>query len=236
MVEAVLDRLDDAEVLFTHHRPRPLTSVDVIGGGREALATANGELGLALAEDEIDYLAERFTALGRNPSDAELMMFAQANSEHCRHKIFNADWTIDGQEQDLSLFAMIRNTYKHASEGVLSAYSDNAAVVAGPVADRFYPDPGNAGYPCEYRYRNEPVHMLMKVETHNHPHGHCAAPRRGHRRRRRDPRRGRHRPGRPSPRRASPAFPCPTCASPVSASPGKTTTAVPGASPRRWTL
>ena len=169
MVEAVLDRLEDAEVLFTHHRPRPLTSVDVIGGGREALATANGELGLALAEDEIDYLAERFTALGRNPSDAELMMFAQANSEHCRHKIFNADWTIDGQEQDLSLFAMIRNTYKHASEGVLSAYSDNAAVVAGPVADRFYPDPGNAGYPCEYRYRNEPVHMLMKVETHNHP-------------------------------------------------------------------
>jgi len=169
MVEAVLDRLDDAEVLFTHHQPRPQTSVDVIGGGREALATANGELGLALAEDEIDYLAERFTALGRNPSDAELMMFAQANSEHCRHKIFNADWTIDGQEQDLSLFGMIRNTHKHASEGVLSAYSDNAAVVAGPVADRFYPDPGNAGYPCEYRYRNEPVHMLMKVETHNHP-------------------------------------------------------------------
>jgi len=169
MVEAVLDQVDDAEVLFSHQRPRPLTSVDVVGGGRDALATANGELGLALADDEIDYLVEQFTALGRNPSDAELMMFAQANSEHCRHKIFNADWTIDGEEQDLSLFAMIRNTYKHASGGVLSAYSDNAAVVAGPVADRFYPDPGNAGYPCEYRYRNEPVHMLMKVETHNHP-------------------------------------------------------------------
>ena len=132
--------------------------------------------GAALAEDELDYLVDAFRTLGRDPSDVELMMFAQANSEHCRHKIFNADWTIDGQEQDLSLFAMIRNTYKHASEGVLSAYSDNAAVVAGPVADRFYPDPGNAGYPCEYRYRNEPVHMLMKVETHNHPTAIAPAP------------------------------------------------------------
>lgn len=167
MVEAVLDRVEDADRLFTHHQPRPLTTVDVIGGGREALAEANGALGLALADDEIDYLVERFTALGRNPSDAELMMFAQANSEHCRHKIFNADWTIDGEAQPLSLFAMIRNTHKHAPDGVLSAYSDNAAVVEGPVADRFFPVDRNGEQ--EYRYVNEPVHMLMKVETHNHP-------------------------------------------------------------------
>ena len=165
MVEVVLAELEDAEALFSHHTPRELTTVDVIGGGRDALETANRELGLALAEDEIDYLVERFTALGRNPSDAELMMFAQANSEHCRHKIFNADWTIDGEEQDLSLFGMIRNTYKHAPEGVLSAYKDNASVVAGPVADRFFPAPGSA----EYQFVNEPVHLLMKVETHNHP-------------------------------------------------------------------
>ena len=165
MVEVVLAELEDAEALFSHHTPRELTTVDVIGGGRDALETANRELGLALAEDEIDYLVERFTALGRNPSDAELMMFAQANSEHCRHKIFNADWTIDGEEQDLSLFGMIRNTYNHAPEGVLSAYKDNASVVAGPLADRFFPAPGSA----EYQFVNEPVHLLMKVETHNHP-------------------------------------------------------------------
>ncbi|HIL21849.1 MAG TPA: phosphoribosylformylglycinamidine synthase, partial [Alcanivorax sp.] len=165
MVEVVLPELDDAEALFTHHQPRELTTVDILGGGRGALEAANGELGLALAADEIEYLVEQFIALGRNPSDAELMMFAQANSEHCRHKIFNADWTIDGEAQDLSLFGMIRNTYKHAPEGVLSAYSDNSSVVAGPVADRFFPVPGSQ----QYQFVNEPVHMLMKVETHNHP-------------------------------------------------------------------
>ncbi|KGD65982.1 phosphoribosylformylglycinamidine synthase [Alcanivorax nanhaiticus] len=165
MVEVVLAELNEAEALFVHHSPRELSTVDIIGGGRDALVAANGELGLALAEDEIDYLVEQFTALGRNPADAELMMFAQANSEHCRHKIFNADWTIDGEEQDLSLFGMIRNTYKHAPEGVLSAYKDNASVVAGPVADRFFPAPGSA----RYEFVNEPVHLLMKVETHNHP-------------------------------------------------------------------
>ena len=165
MVEVVLAELNDAEALFAHHAPRELSTVDVIGGGRNALATANSELGLALADDEIDYLVERFTALGRNPADAELMMFAQANSEHCRHKIFNADWTIDGEEQELSLFGMIRNTYNNAPEGVLSAYKDNASVVAGPVADRFFPAPDSA----RYQFVNEPVHLLMKVETHNHP-------------------------------------------------------------------
>ena len=165
MVEVVLAELEDAEALFSHHAPRELTTVDVIGGGRDALETANSELGLALADDEIDYLVERFTALGRNPSDAELMMFAQANSEHCRHKIFNADWTIDGEDQELSLFGMIRNTYNNAPEGVLSAYKDNSSVVAGPVADRFFPVAGSE----EYQFVNEPVHLLMKVETHNHP-------------------------------------------------------------------
>jgi phosphoribosylformylglycinamidine synthase len=165
MVEAVLAAVDDAEALFRHESPRPLASVNVIDGGRDALEQANNELGLALADDEIDYLVARFTALGRNPSDAELMMFAQANSEHCRHKIFNAEWTIDGEQQDLSLFAMIRHTHKCAPDGVLSAYKDNAAVAAGPRADRFFPAPDNG----EYGYVHEPVHMLMKVETHNHP-------------------------------------------------------------------
>lgn len=122
MVETVLNDLQEAQTLFTQHEPRPLTTVDVLNGGRAALARANDELGLALAGDEVDYLVERFTALGRNPSDAELMMFAQANSEHCRHKIFNAEWLIDGKPQDHSLFAMIRNTHKQAPEEIGRAH------------------------------------------------------------------------------------------------------------------
>jgi phosphoribosylformylglycinamidine synthase len=165
MVEAVLDDVEAAARLFEHQPPRPSSSVDVLGGGRSALASANRELGLALAEDEIDYLVESFRSLGRNPNDVELMMFAQANSEHCRHKIFNATWSIDGIEQEHSLFQMIRNTYQQGGEGVLSAYSDNAAVVSGPTAGRFYPAPNSA----EYGFSLEPVHLLMKVETHNHP-------------------------------------------------------------------
>lgn len=165
MVEVVMHSLDDVEVLFTHDDPTPMTSVDVIAGGTEALAEANINLGLALADDEIDYLVESFTELGRNPTDVELMMFAQANSEHCRHKIFNASWTIDGEEQDHSLFKMIRNTNELGGENVLSAYSDNAAVVAGSHAGRFYPDPGSH----TYSYHQEDIHLLMKVETHNHP-------------------------------------------------------------------
>src|SRR5699024_10713362 len=140
MVEAVLGDLQEAQILFARHEPRPVTTVDLLSEGHAALVQANNELGLALADVEVDYLVQRFTALGRNPSDAELMMFAQANSEHCRHKIFNAEWLIDGKPQDHSLFAMIRNTHKQAPTGVLSAYKDNAAVVAGPVADRFFPD------------------------------------------------------------------------------------------------
>ncbi len=165
MVEAVLDDLNKAEVLFSHQQPAPVTSVDTLGGGVDALKTANVELGLALADDEIDYLVDSFKELKRNPTDVELMMFAQANSEHCRHKIFNASWTLDGEEQEHSLFGMIRNTYKVNGENVLSAYSDNAAVVAGTKGGRFFPDPETK----LYGYNQEPVHLLMKVETHNHP-------------------------------------------------------------------
>ncbi|MBU0882135.1 MAG: phosphoribosylformylglycinamidine synthase [Gammaproteobacteria bacterium] len=165
MTQLVLDNLEGAAALFSHAQPKPLTAVDILGGGRAALVLANVELGLALAEDEIDYLVTSFNGLGRNPHDIELMMFAQANSEHCRHKIFNASWDIDGQSQEKSLFGMIKNTYQMHSEGVLSAYKDNASVIVGNVAGRFYPDPETR----QYGAVQEPVHILMKVETHNHP-------------------------------------------------------------------
>ncbi len=165
MTQLVLERFEDAANLFSHAQPKPLTAVDVLGGGRAALERANVALGLALAEDEIDYLVTSFTDLGRNPHDIELMMFAQANSEHCRHKIFNASWDIDGESQEKSLFGMIKNTYQLHGEGVLSAYKDNAAVIVGNVAGRFYPNPDTG----EYAANREPVHILMKVETHNHP-------------------------------------------------------------------
>ncbi|WP_027875017.1 phosphoribosylformylglycinamidine synthase [Spongiibacter marinus] len=165
MVEVVLDSVPAAAQLFSQHSPKPMQRVDVLAGGREALVAANAELGLALAEDEIDYLVDSFKELQRNPSDVELMMFAQANSEHCRHKIFNASWTIDGKPQDKSLFAMIKNTNELGGENVLSAYSDNAAVVVGSPGGRFYPDPVTA----EYQFHHEDIHLLMKVETHNHP-------------------------------------------------------------------
>ena len=165
MTEQALDSVEAAAQLFHHTEPKPFNRVDILGGGKAALEQANVELGLALADDEIDYLVESFQGLGRNPSDVELMMFAQANSEHCRHKIFNASWDIDGEAQEKSLFGMIKNTYQMHSEGVLSAYKDNAAVIEGFVAGRFFPEPGTG----EYRAHQEPVHILMKVETHNHP-------------------------------------------------------------------
>ena len=166
MVERVFDSLDAAEELFTHAPPRPLNHIDIQGGGREELVRANRAFGFALADDEIDYLCQSFAALGRNPTDVELMMFAQANSEHCRHKIFNASWTIDGEAQPKSLFGMIRNTHEQGpSEDVLSAYSDNAAVIRGHTAGRFFPDPDTR----RFGYHEEPVHIMMKVETHNHP-------------------------------------------------------------------
>jgi len=165
MVEAVLPSIDDAASLFIEESPKPLTVVDILSGGRDALVTANAELGLALADDEIDYLVDSFIELKRNPTDVELMMFAQANSEHCRHKIFNASWDIDGEAQDKSLFAMIRNTNELGGENVLSAYKDNAAVMAGSKAGRFFPTPEGK----EYAYNQEDIQILMKVETHNHP-------------------------------------------------------------------
>ncbi|WP_444886917.1 phosphoribosylformylglycinamidine synthase [Microbulbifer sp. JMSA008] len=165
MVEVVFTELEQAEQLFVEEEPRPLRGVDILEGGREALEVANVTLGLALAEDEIDYLLTSFQELDRNPTDVELMMFAQANSEHCRHKIFNASWTIDGEEMPHSLFGMIKNTYQKGGDNVLSAYADNAAVVVGNVAGRFYPDPESK----EYGFSHEAIHLLMKVETHNHP-------------------------------------------------------------------
>ena len=165
MTQVVLTELEDAGCLFRHAEPKPFIQVDVLDGGREALLQANGELGLALSEDEIDYLVESFQGLGRNPTDVELMMFAQANSEHCRHKIFNADWIIDGERQPLSLFKMVRNTTNTSPEEVLSAYKDNAAVIAGPMAERFVLNPDTRSY----GFGQEEIHILMKVETHNHP-------------------------------------------------------------------
>ncbi len=165
MTETVLSRFEDAAQLFSRTGPVPFTSVDVLGSGHEALENADRQLGLALAKDEIDYLVESFRDLRRNPTDVELMMFAQANSEHCRHKIFNADWILDGKPQERSLFQMIRNTTEQSPQGVLSAYHDNAAVMVGSPGGRFFPDPETGVY-AEHR---EPIHILMKVETHNHP-------------------------------------------------------------------
>ncbi|ERS86021.1 phosphoribosylformylglycinamidine synthase [Halomonas sp. PBN3] len=171
MTETVLTDPSDAAKLFERHQPAPLGSVDILAGGREALVTANVELGLALAEDEIDYLVAAFRDLGRNPTDVELMMFAQANSEHCRHKIFNADWVIDGEAQPLSLFKMIKNTHQASPGKILSAYSDNAAVIEGTTAPRFFAAPltGRAEERARYAAVEEPIQILMKVETHNHP-------------------------------------------------------------------
>jgi phosphoribosylformylglycinamidine synthase len=165
MTEVIFDNLESVEVLFKSTSPSEQIEVNIIDDGKDALVRANTDLGLALADDEIDYLIDSFNGLGRNPVDVELMMFAQANSEHCRHKIFNAAWTIDGQDQPVSLFKMIKNTYEKAGDNVLSAYSDNASVIVGNTAGRFYPNPETG----HYNYILEPIHLLMKVETHNHP-------------------------------------------------------------------
>ncbi|MGC4242472.1 MAG: phosphoribosylformylglycinamidine synthase [Herbaspirillum sp.] len=167
MTETVLRDPQDAAGLFSELQAKPLESVDVIGGGRAALERANTELGLALSDDEIDYLVDAFTKAQRNPTDVELMMFAQANSEHCRHKIFNADWTIDGEKQDKSLFGMIKNTHQLAPKGTVVAYSDNSSIIEGATVSRFYQRGATKGN--VYEASDELTHILMKVETHNHP-------------------------------------------------------------------
>ncbi|MED7818959.1 MULTISPECIES: phosphoribosylformylglycinamidine synthase [unclassified Francisella] len=165
MVEEVFACEKDLQRLFDVAAPKELEFVNVLENGVQAIKDADKKLGLALSEQEIDYLADEYTTLGRNPTDTELYMFAQANSEHCRHKIFNAKWTIDGQEQDESLFKMIRNTTEKSPKGVLSAYKDNAAVIEGATAQRFYSNTQTG----IYSFNQEEVDILMKVETHNHP-------------------------------------------------------------------
>ena len=164
MTETVLDTPAAAAQLFHHYPPQPLKSVDILTDGVAALVRANREMGLALSDDEIDYLWQNFSRLQRNPTDVELMMFAQANSEHCRHKIFNAEWVIDGKPQAQSLFAMIRNTHRQHPRGTIVAYSDNSAIIEGARVRRFYPAADGG-----YRYTEDDAHILMKVETHNHP-------------------------------------------------------------------
>ncbi len=164
MTESVLSDFEQAQALFQQVAPKPLCHIDVLSGGRPALEAANQSMGLALSPDEIDYLLMHMQRLGRNMSDVELMMFAQANSEHCRHKIFNADWVVDGVPQTQSLFGMIRTTHQRHPENTIVAYSDNSSVIAGTEVARFYPDADQ-----RYGYNHALTHILMKVETHNHP-------------------------------------------------------------------
>ena len=164
MTETVLASPAEAEALFRRHEPGPLASVKVSERGRAALEDANAALGLALAPDEIDYLLAYYRGIARDPTDVELTMFAQANSEHCRHKIFNASWIIDGATREETLFGMIRTTHARHPEGTVVAYADNAAVMEGRTIRRFSPEPGG-----RYVYRDELTHTLMKCETHNHP-------------------------------------------------------------------
>lgn len=166
MTESVLPDFQTASKLFHHLESETFSTVDVLGGGKEALVKANTEMGLALSADEIDYLVENYQALNRNPSDVELMMFAQANSEHCRHKIFNADFILNGEKQPKSLFGMIRDTHNAHPEGTVVAYKDNSSVIEGAKIERFYP---NAAENQGYRFHEEDTHIIMKVETHNHP-------------------------------------------------------------------
>jgi len=165
MIESVVTELADAEQLFRQELPKPLFEVPLLEQGQGALQSANTELGLALSDDEIDYLTNAYRELDKNPTDVELMMFAQVNSEHCRHKIFNADWVIDGESKEHSLFRMIRETHMQNPEGTLVAYSDNSSVLAGSEGERFFPNSDSK----EYQSHKEEIHILCKVETHNHP-------------------------------------------------------------------
>ena len=165
MTEVVLSNFEDAKALFMQAAPKRYTTINILEDGREALRQANHAMGLALSEDEIEYLLAHFRASGRNPTDVEIMMFAQANSEHCRHKIFNGDWTVDGRAQSHSLFGMIKHTTQQHPDRILSAYTDNAAVTQGYSGGRFFP----AAEDRRYCYQSEDINIVMKVETHNHP-------------------------------------------------------------------
>ena len=171
MTESVVGSDFTGEDLFVDLEGRPMATVPLMEEGRAALERANLDMGLAMSEDEIDYLADAFGAMKRNPTDVELMMFAQANSEHCRHKIFNARWTLDGTEREETLFGMIRKTHKTSPQGTITAYADNAAIFEGGTATRLYPRPGEAGdlFGRVFERRDEVVHTVFKVETHNHP-------------------------------------------------------------------
>ena len=166
MTESVLPDFQSAEKLFAAHEDQSFDTVDVLGGGRAALEAADKSMGLALSPDEMDYLLENYRALNRNPSDVELMMFAQANSEHCRHKIFNADFILNGEKQPKSLFRMIRDTHEASPQGTVVAYKDNSSVIEGAQIERFYPNADNGQ---AYGFHQENTHIIMKVETHNHP-------------------------------------------------------------------
>lgn len=165
MTEQILFDVDQVEKLFERNEPKFVSTIDVLAQGRMALLSANQKFGLALSEDEVDYLTKSFQALQRNPTDAELMMFAQVNSEHCRHKIFNAYWFIDGKKQKCSLFDMIRHTYQMHPGNVLSAYKDNGAVLKGSIGKSFFINSKTK----VYQYREEEMPIVIKVETHNHP-------------------------------------------------------------------
>lgn len=170
MTESVVARDFPAENLFVELEGRPMATVALVEEGRPALERANVEMGLALSPDEIDYLTDAFTKIGRNPTDVELMMFAQANSEHCRHKIFNARWTVDGEEREETLFGMIRRTHKMAPQGTITAYADNAAIFEGAEVTRLYPRPGSDNeFGRVFERKDEMTHTVFKVETHNHP-------------------------------------------------------------------
>ena len=171
MTESVTDPATDPALIFRDLASKPMQTVPVAANGREALVRANVEMGLALSDDEIDYLLDAFKRIKRDPTDVELMMFAQANSEHCRHKIFNATWTIDGAAKDSTLFDMIRATHRAAPQGTVVAYSDNAAVLEGRTVSRFYPasDHAEGAFGVDYTPRDELTHTVFKVETHNHP-------------------------------------------------------------------
>lgn len=165
MTESVLSDFQAAEKLFSQHNQQTFETIDVLNGGKHVLEQANQNMGLALSPDEIDYLIENYQNLNRNPTDVELMMFAQANSEHCRHKIFNADFVLDGKKQEKSLFRMIRDTHEKSPNGTVVAYKDNSSVIEGANIARFYPNPNHQAY----EFHEENTHIIMKVETHNHP-------------------------------------------------------------------